>query len=158
MECPQCGGSTWNNAQKNAQRAEEGKKPLPLWACKDKDGCGWIKWPPKTQGGGSGTGSRGHRAGSPAGPRTSRPLTPLYLACLQDGKASVEHVFGAKATPELCLNAAATLFTAASRDGAPLRAVKPKPAPPPPPPPVEEAEEFEEFPPALKDEADDLPF
>jgi len=47
MNCPQCQGDCWDNTQKNIEREKEGKKNLPQYTCKDKEGCGWIMWPDK---------------------------------------------------------------------------------------------------------------
>lgn len=137
MDCPTCGGPVWNNAQKNVQRAAEGKKPLPLWACKDKDGCGWVKWPPKgsgaNTGGGSGNGNRGQVAPNGAGPRNSRPLGPLYFTAMKIAKATLDAHMGKGAYTAADLHAAtATLFIGATNTGAPLTAPpKPKPEPEP---------------------------
>lgn len=46
MECKQCGGETYDNRAKNAQRVADGQKPMPDFACKDKS-CGWVQWPPR---------------------------------------------------------------------------------------------------------------
>ena len=139
-QCPKCGGEIWSNAHKNEQRANEGKRPLPLFACKDKDGCGWIKWPPKGQQSG-GAGSRGHSASAGnagAGPKHSRPLGPLYNECARIAAAVVKlHV--PNATPTDVVAATATLFIAAANTGAPMIAPpKPKPAPPPEPEPEDD--------------------
>ena len=45
--CPECGKECWDNVEANNARAEVGEKLRPDYACKDKDGCGWIKWRPK---------------------------------------------------------------------------------------------------------------
>jgi hypothetical protein len=37
----------WDNTEKNKEREQEGKKNLPQYSCKDKEGCGWIMWPDK---------------------------------------------------------------------------------------------------------------
>ncbi len=145
MQCPQCGGDVWNNAQKNEQRARDGKKPMPLLTCKDKDGCGWVKWPPKGQ---AATGGQGKGTAAPSGPR--RPLGPLYFECLKMAKACVEKELKG-ALPADVIAATATLFIAASRDGTPLVAPKPKPAPPPEP----EYEDDRDF---AADEHENLPF
>ncbi len=142
MTCPQCGGDVWNNAQKNEQRARDGKKPMPLLTCKDKDGCGWVKWPPKNQR--PPQGQRGNGGGTP---KNSRPLGPLYYDCLKVAKACVEKELKG-ATPADVLSATATLFIAASRDGTPLTAPKPKPAPPP-----ESDDDYDNFVPT-----DEIPF
>src|SRR5689334_24518150 len=100
-ECPQCGGEVWNNARKNEQRANEGKKPMPLFTCKDKNGCGWIKWPPKNQSGGAGNRSSGHRASggaTGAGPRLSRPLGPLYNESMAFAQKACAFYFKGKET------------------------------------------------------------
>jgi hypothetical protein len=48
MQCEKCGGECWDNRKENAKRLEAGQKLRPDFSCKDKDGCGWVKWPPKT--------------------------------------------------------------------------------------------------------------
>lgn len=132
MQCPNCGGEVWNNAQKNVQRASEGKKPLPAMACKDKDNCGWVKWPPKNQGqqgGGNGAGPRASGNGQRA---SSRPLGPLYNECLTFAKKAVLFHLP-QAQPADVIAAAATLLIQATRDGSSIMPPKPKPAPPPEP-------------------------
>jgi len=47
MECPQCGKPVWDNREENKKRIAEGQKPRPEFSCKDKDVCGWVKWPAK---------------------------------------------------------------------------------------------------------------
>jgi hypothetical protein len=138
MQCPDCGGEVWNNAQKNEQRAREGKKPMPLWTCKDKDGCGWKKWPDKK----TDTAPKG--SGHAPAPR--RALGPVYNECLDFAKKAVTHHFGKDVATTDIIAAAATLFIQAAKTGQSIRPrpVAPKPAPPPPPPPP--APEFEDFP------------
>lgn len=41
--CPKCGSAMSNNAAKNRERAAEGKKPMPLWKCKDQS-CEGLIW------------------------------------------------------------------------------------------------------------------
>ena len=45
-KCPKCQGEIYNNTAKNVARAEEGKKLMPQYKCKD-EACGWLQWPPK---------------------------------------------------------------------------------------------------------------
>lgn len=130
MDCPKCGGEAWNNAQKNQQRVGEGKKPLPLFACKDKDGCGWVKWPPRGQNGGGGNAGKSAGQGNGAGSvRSTRPLGPLYFQCVKIAAATLkQHV--PNATPADIVAAAATVFIGATNTGAPLvETPKPKPEP-----------------------------
>lgn len=147
MNCETCGGPTWNNAQKNVQRVNEGKKPLPLWVCKDKEGCGWVKWAPK---GANGGGSQAQRAtgGNGAGTaRPVRPLGPLYYECVRIAEATIRKLVP-EATGADIIAGAATLFIGASNSGAPLTVAaappKPRPAPPPPPPPQENEDGWED--------------
>lgn len=138
-QCPTCGGEIWRNAKKNEQRAMEGKKPLPLFACKDKDGCGWVQWPPKGQGGGNAGKSAGGNGAGTA--RSSRPLGPLYFQCLGVAKSSLDKVLGAGKYSDTTLQAAtATIFIAAKDTGAPVLP-PPKPKPEPEPEQVPESEE-----------------
>lgn len=48
MTCPKCGGETWDNGPSKAQGRV--KPNAPDFACKNKEGCGWKQWPPKTKG------------------------------------------------------------------------------------------------------------
>ncbi len=142
MLCPDCGGEVWNNAQKNEQRAREGKKPMPLWTCKDKDGCGWKKWPPRGEKQ-SGQQSNGHT------PQPVRALGPIYNECLVFAKAAITHHFGKDVATADIIAGTATLFIQAAKTGQPIRVMKPLP-PPPPPPPEPTRSEY--------DEDSDLPF
>ena len=47
MQCVKCGGEVWDNRQKKA--SGEFKSNGPDFSCKNKDGCGWVQWPPKTK-------------------------------------------------------------------------------------------------------------
>lgn len=133
MNCPQCGGEVWNNARLNEKRANEGKKPLPLQVCKDKDGCGWVKWPPKgQQNGGSGGAARGNGTGAQA-PRATRPLGPLYYNAMRIANETLKKV-RPDATAQDLVAATATIFIQAAQTGAPLVPAAQKPAPPPPEP------------------------
>ena len=131
MDCPNCGGEVWNNAQKNRDRESEGKKPLPLYACKDKDGCKWVQWPPRNA---TAAKPAPRAQGTPPAPsvRSTRPLGPLYYACMKIAAATVKQHIGDKATPADIVAACATLFIGATNTGAPL-APPPKPAPEPEP-------------------------
>lgn len=127
-ECPRCSGEIWNNIEK--KRSGMMKKTGPDYACKDKDGCGWVKWPPKGQR------PQGQGNGAPAGDRgqkgPSRPIAPLYRGCVRVAvKVLAELV--PNATPADVVASAATLFIATTRDGTPLFAPKPKPEPEPTP-------------------------
>lgn len=120
MQCEKCGGDCWNNAKKNAERAAEGKKPMPLWACKDKDGCGWVKWPPK------GEKAQGAPRPQPAQKGPQRPLGPLYFDCMKAAKRTLDTMMGeGKYLPADLVAATATVYISA-RDGAPVFAPKPE--------------------------------
>lgn len=45
MQCVKCGGEVWDNRQKKLNG--EMKPNAPDFSCKDKQGCGWVQWPPK---------------------------------------------------------------------------------------------------------------
>jgi len=48
MKCPECKKSdVWDNVEENDQREKNGEKLRPDYSCKDKEGCGWVKWRPK---------------------------------------------------------------------------------------------------------------
>ena len=59
MVCPKCQGDVWDNRPKKA--SGEFKPNSPDFSCKNRDGCGWVQWPPKTK-------------ASPGG--TSAPIAP----------------------------------------------------------------------------------
>jgi hypothetical protein len=44
VACPKCGGKTWDNRARNAERVAEGRKAGPAFACRDKDTCGGVIW------------------------------------------------------------------------------------------------------------------
>lgn len=44
VKCPNCGGEIWDNTAENDKRDLNGEKLRPEYACKDKDGCGWVMW------------------------------------------------------------------------------------------------------------------
>ncbi len=138
-ECPECGGPVWDNRPR--KRDGRMKANAPDFACRDKDGCGWKKWPPK--------GKKPQQAAT-SGPKwTWKTLAGTYDKCLQLAAAKVPaHVEGFTSADVVA--AAATLFIAVSRDGvAPLkRAPEPEPEPEPPPP----DEPWDE------EDQDDLPF
>lgn len=140
MECPKCGGPMWDNRQTKKSPKQ------PDYKCKDRQNCDGVIWPPKGQSGANGgNGAARQVGGNGASASPRRPLVPLYLECLKDGAGAVRHVLGKDAPVEAVMNAAATLFIAASRDGSPLRvAPKPKPAPPPPPPEPEPVDDWQD--------------
>lgn len=41
--CPKCGGNVWDNREKKAAGGMNPK--APDFSCRDRDGCGWVKWP-----------------------------------------------------------------------------------------------------------------
>ncbi len=154
MQCPKCNGDTWNNAKKNEERAAQGKNPMPLWTCKDKDGCGWVQWPPK----GAKRPDTTQNGAKVAQTGNQKPLGPLYNDCLEFAVKACNHHFGKDTATADVIAAAATLFIQAAKTGQPIRQPKAAPAPPPPPPkPPEPEPNFDDFPPA--DDSDlDLPF
>lgn len=119
MNCPNCGGDTWDNAQKVA-----GGWKGPLRKC--KAGCGWVEWPPKGQRATSTTRS------APSGPKwTWDTLRTTYRRSLVMATKEVrECAESAKLTLTVAdiLASAATIFIAASRDGV-GEAPAPKPEP-----------------------------
>lgn len=139
MECPTCGGPTFDNRQQNAQRIANGEKPRPDFKCKDRD-CGWVKWGPRPK--------KGTTARANGGAKWTWPqLSQLYERSLLVAK---KHVTAAlpNASPADVIAAGATVFIAASRDG--VKAVAPKPKVEEPPPPEPQDEE--------PDDSDDLPW
>lgn len=130
MQCEKCGSDVWDNTQKNQQRVANGQKPFPQFKCRDQS-CGWVKWPPKNQGGGAQAQSGAN--GGTAGDRARRPLGPLYFECMKVAVATVKK-WQPNASPADVVAATATLFIGATNTGAPVIAPappKPKPAPPP---------------------------
>lgn len=122
MNCPKCGGPTWDN------RNDKRNPRSPDYKCKNKQ-CGEGVWEKKSAIAPAVSNGNGH--GAPLG---GRPLATLYYDCLDVAKRIVSKQL-ANPTNEEILSATATIFIAASRDGAPLLPAKPAPAPPPPPPP-----------------------
>lgn len=116
VNCPACNGPIYNNIAKNATRVAEGKKPMPNFSCRDKDGCGWVEWPPKGQK--PAMAQRGATAGRSSAP--ARPLAPLYLQCLTVAKQSWDKVLGVGKYSDAVLQAAAATIFIGARDGAPI--------------------------------------
>ena len=110
MQCEKCGGDCWNNAAKNTERVAQGKKPMPLWVCKNKDGCGWVKWPPKTD---------TAKSAKAAPAFTWETLAGTYARC----RKVAEWALPKETPPDVLVSATATLFIQAARDGltAPLK-------------------------------------
>lgn len=130
VECPGCHGEAYDNRTLNAKRRAEGKKPMPLIACKDKDGCGYTQWPPKAQSGSNGRsgGNSGNVAKAPK--FTWESLEQTYAKCINIGARQAKRVADASKLPLTMadiLSAAATCFIAATREGV----VEPKPQPNP---------------------------
>ena len=130
MTCPDCGGDVWDNRSK--KRAGEMKPNGPDFACKDKEHCGWIQWPPKdkapvrkTQGG---PGMR-DRPDMPTArpPKWTWPtLAETYLQSLLIARKQVVGLATSlklEVRMEDIIAAGATIFIAASRDGVKLQAV-----------------------------------
>lgn len=116
MDCPQCGGDTYDNRQK-----VQGGWKGPLYKCKDAE-CGWVKWAPK--------GAKQNGNGKNAAPK--RPLGQLYFNCMKMAAATVREHLGEDVLPADVIAATATLFIQAATTGAPLAAPpKPKPEPEP---------------------------
>lgn len=148
MDCERCGNECYDNTQKNALRAQQGQKPFPLYKCKDSN-CGWVKWPPRQQGGGNGRNAPSVRA--------TRPLGPLYHECARIASATIKkHV--PNATPADIVAGIATLFIGATSTGAPLVNVSAPQPPPPPPPPKPPSDNFEDEPGYNDGDPDSLPF
>jgi hypothetical protein len=43
--CPKCErGGVYDNRAENERRRAAGEKPMPEFACRERDDCGWIKW------------------------------------------------------------------------------------------------------------------
>jgi hypothetical protein len=157
MNCPVCNGEMWNNIPK--KKSGEFKASAPDYKCKDKS-CEGVIWPEKES---KGSGAKQNGGGAVNGngggiPASSSALAPLYNECVSTAKAVLEHN-GVKALPADVVAAAATLFIAATRDGRPVKSA-PK-AKAPAKQPVRQtvpADNFEEFPGALEDTEDRLPF
>jgi ssDNA-binding Zn-finger/Zn-ribbon topoisomerase 1 len=45
--CPKCKGVMWDNRQQNAERLAKGEKQRPDFACKDRQNCDGVIWPPR---------------------------------------------------------------------------------------------------------------
>lgn len=140
MDCPKCGSECWDNRQKVA-----GGWKGPIWKCRDRD-CGWLQWPPKDA-----QAKKAATAGPRAGPKwTWHHLAKTYERCLLTAElrvlASAERL-GVKATVGDILQATATIFIEAARNGVEEPKVKLPPKPPEPEPmPVPDEDENEQEP------------
>src|SRR5437762_14358313 len=126
MTCPECGGDVWDNRPK--KRAGEMKPNGPDFACKDKENCGWLQWPPKVKP----VAKTAAGPGMPAEPTSRQPrwtwptLAETYLQSLLIARKQVVGLATSlklEVRMEDLLSAAACVFIAASRDGVKLQAV-----------------------------------
>ena len=120
MQCPQCGGECYDNAQKI-----EGGWKGPLHKCKDRE-CGWVKWPPKEPKGSN----HGGRSSGPRVTYTWDELGKTYQRC----RLVADRVWKGSAVekdPTALVAATATLFIAAKDMGLKVEAPKPEPKPEP---------------------------
>lgn len=124
MNCPNCGGPIWDNAEKVAQGWNG-----PLRKCRDQE-CGWIVWPPKQKKQPVKALANGRE------PWTWAQLSITYQRSLVIAQKQVTAMATAHKLPvtvDNILAATATVFIAASRDGVKDPA-KPAPAEPEPAP------------------------
>lgn len=139
MNCPQCGDLCYDNSQRIA-----GGWKGPLYKCKDR-ACGWVQWPPK--------GQQGQAARAAAPPRNGPAYTWASLALTFKRCYTIAQRVVGKESKDL-QDATSTLFIGATRLGL---TVEPPRAPVPPPPP-RTRDDFEDFPEALEDGSEDVPF
>ena len=88
MECLKCGGPVWDNRAKKASGEFSAKGPD--FACKDKDGCGWVQWPPKNKGSG----------GLPATAAIPTPLTSPLVPASVSGQPSPVAAYSRGGSPK----------------------------------------------------------
>jgi len=133
MTCETCGSEMWDNREK-----VRGGWKGPLYKCKDK-ACGTVVWPPKD------AAAVKRVTAQVAGDKwTWMKLGKLYERALLTAEmrvlASAERL-GIKASVSDVLQATATIFIEAARNGV----EEPKKALPPKPEPVAEPEEDEDI-------------
>ncbi len=132
MDCEKCGGQCWDESQGkfwNGGKNQQGKQK-PRWKCKDKEGCGWVKYEAKTPA--PSNADRGSQGQPGANARPSGPLAPVYKECYAAAALTVTHFakqYGLMATVQDITAAAATIFIQASQSGRPILGPKPAPAP-----------------------------
>ena len=123
MNCPNCGGETYDNRE--AKAAGKYKPNAPDFSCKDK-ACGWKKWPEKK------AAPKQQTAARPmADPWTWPELAEIYHESLTIARKQVVGLATAYKQPVVVaeiLSAAATVFIAATRDGVAPRSIEPAPA------------------------------
>jgi len=112
MNCPKCNGDVWDNREKKANG--EMKPNAPDLSCKDKESCGWVKWPDKGK-------AQNKQSSAPRTPKwTWRSLHSAYNKCwLLAESVIVQSSKRTKIgfTTQDIHAATATLFIVASRDG-----------------------------------------
>lgn len=121
MNCPSCNGPMWDNREMNKKRVAEGKKPMPDYACRDKNGCAKVIWPPKE------AKKAPLKATGGAAPYTKadkwaswEALSVAYGKAVDIGYKHMARVAKASGTPlslDAVQAASATVFITASRDG-----------------------------------------
>src|SRR5437773_5305809 len=126
MTCPQCDGPVWDNREK--KRNGDMKASAPDYACRDKEQCGWVQWPPKAKP----VTKTASGPGMPAEPMSRQPrwtwptLAETYLQSLLIARKQVVGLATSlklEVRMEDIIAAGATIFIAASRDGVKLQAV-----------------------------------
>lgn len=120
MDCPKCGGNTYDNRAENDARLAKGEKMRPDYKCKDKN-CDGCVWRPKE--------GWGAKAATPAKPATASKEAhssgPLIegLDDTGDGLLPHEKLDRQFAVYDLCFSHAMALYKAkigqAVDDGAP---------------------------------------
>jgi len=118
MQCVKCGGDVWDNRQKKV--AGQMKPNAPDFSCKDKDGCGWVQWPPKTKASPVGTSAPiappSAPQAQPGAPDRRAQLVALYWECFDTILGGVAH---RKLTdmfkPEHLASMTSTLYIALSK-------------------------------------------
>ena len=113
MNCPTCGGPTFDNRAGKASGAKSAK--WPDFKCRDAS-CGWVQWPPREKK------AFGKAVGEVRRPKWTWPeLAEVYRKSFL--LAEQRLVQASKAGPKLgftmadVLSATATIFICASRDG-----------------------------------------
>lgn len=150
MKCDKCGGAMWDNT-------EDKKSPKhPDYKCKDKE-CGHAVWLDKKASGAKAANGNGAAVpkAEPGGPsRTASPLAPVYMEALVAAKGIVAASGLKGTTAENVLSVAACLFIEHNKSERPITAKAEKPVAAKPRVTVPD----DEFPPALEDGPDNLPF
>lgn len=106
MNCEKCGGPAWDN------RTTKKNPRQPDFKCKNKDGCGWVKWLKDDEKTALYNGASANNNGTSGVKRPSPVLDKLFNECLKAAQSISAGAFRGIDASDLEVRMATTLFIA----------------------------------------------